>query len=373
MPISQINTNSIANGAVVAADLAAGSVVLTGSAVSGVLPQASGGTGTTTGFYGFKNRIINGDMSISQRFGTSSTTINTAAYTYTLDRWSGFGKSAAGVFTIQQSTTAPAGFNNSALLTVTTSATPSGSDYYIFRQAIEGNNLQDVNWGTANAQAVTLSFWARSSVTGTFSGALFSNADSSVYPFTYVISSANTWTNISISVPGPTSGSFSTGTGNYLNVSPLILGAGQKTTPNAWGTSGILGSTGATDLISTNGATFFLTGVQLEKGSTATSFDYLPYTTELQLCQRYFSNGSYTNPGGFISGAGVSVYSFLTHKVTMRATPTVTASSCQSQASGGAVTNRTFNLSGNDAQGFATQLATSDPLCYVTYQANIEL
>ena len=287
----------------------------------------SDGSNLGSGWTGFKNRIINGDMGISQRNGTSATTINTAAYTYTLDRWSGFGKSSAGVFTIQQSTVAPAGFTNSALLTVTTAATPSGSDYYIFRQAIEGFNLQDVRWGTANAQTVTLSFWARSSVTGTFSGALFSNADNSVYPFTYVINSANTWTNISVTIAGPTSGSFTTGNGNYLNVSPLILGAGAKTTPNAWGTSGTLGSTGATDLIATNGATFHITGVQLERGSTATSFDYLPYGVELVLCQRYFemSDGNQQVVGGPGTGFGSNTYSALVPFIAQkRATPTVT-------------------------------------------------
>ena len=283
----------------------------------------SDGSNLGSGWTGFKNRIINGDMGISQRNGTSATTINTAAYTYTLDRWSGFGKSSAGVFTIQQSTVAPAGFTNSALLTVTTAATPSGSDYYIFRQAIEGFNLQDVRWGTANAQTVTLSFWARSSVTGTFSGALFSNADNSVYPFTYVINSANTWTNISVTIAGPTSGSFTTGNGNYLNVSPLILGAGAKTTPNAWGTSGTLGSIGATDLIATNGATFHITGVQLEKGSTATSFDYRPYGTELALCQRYFELVGNGGVGSSSTNAAAQSIAFK-FQVAKRATPTIT-------------------------------------------------
>jgi len=294
---------------------------------TGVTFNDSSLQGAAASPFGLKNRIINGDMVISQR-GTSAVTVNSgSAYIYGLDRWAGFGKTSAGVFTMQQSSTAPANFTNSVVLTVTTSATPTGTDAYIFRQAIEGFNLQDIAWGTANAQTVTLSFWVRSSLTGTFSGVVFSNADNSTYPFTYTISAANTWEKETITIPGPTSGSFSTGSNAYLNVVPIVLGAGTKTTPNAWNTSATLGSTGATDVISTNGATFFVTGVQLERNTTATPFEWLPYGTELALCQRYYQTLPFD--AGFISvGATIGTGSvrgpLFKLNQNMRVAPTVT-------------------------------------------------
>jgi len=237
-------------------------------------------------FMGFKNRLINSDMRIDQRnAGASVTTANNA---YTLDRWR-FGLSYDGTVTVQQSSVAPSGFNNSLLLTVTSPDTSIGaSQFFGFRQRIEGYNVADLGWGTADAKTVTLSFWVRSSVTGTFVATLTNSADNRLYPATYTINSANTWEQKFITVAGDTTGTWLTDNGIGLQCQfYLALGSNFLGTANAWNGSGIYGPTGMTNWTGTSGATFYITGVQLEKGSVATSFDYRPYGTELALCQRY--------------------------------------------------------------------------------------
>jgi len=261
------------------------------------------GTTTTTGYinvpntFGFKNRIINGGMVIDQRNAGASVAFTTAAYT--LDRWVGAVGTATGT-TIQRSTTSTTGFSNSALITIGTGASPAAGAVNRIYQVIEGFNIADLAWGTASAATVTLSFWVRSSVTGTFSGALYGASTIQSYPFNYTISAANTFEQKTVTIAGPTTGTWDStnGTGIYVN---FDLGSGTtfKGTAGAWATGTFIGVTGATNLCATTGATFYITGVQLEKGSTATSFDYRPYGTELQLAQRYFEK-SYdlgTTPG----------------------------------------------------------------------------
>ena len=268
-----------------------------------------------------RNRIINGAMTIDQRNNGASVTINSAAYTYTLDRWAGFGKTSAGVFTVARSSVAPNNFTNSALITVTTASTPSGTDLYGFRQAIEGFNFADIGWGTAAAQPITISFWVRSSLTGTFGAAVFSNQTTDTYPFTYTISAANTWEQKTVTIQGRTSGSWNTTNGNGLNLW-FCIGGGTTATANTWNTTGdVLTPTGATNIIATNGATFYITGVQLEEGTAASPFENRLYGTELQLCQRYFNNNFLAYEGlrtGELSGTGY-------YGQTMRATPTLTS------------------------------------------------
>jgi len=242
------------------------------------------------GINSFKNRIINGAMVIDQRNAGAAVTVNSTSQFFPVDRWVGRGESGDGVFTVQQSSTAPTTFRNSIVATVTTADAAIGSSQrYEIYQRIEGNNIADLMWGTAAAQTVTLSFWVRSSVTGTFGGSL-SNADNDrSYPFTYTISSANAWEQKSITIAGDTTGTWNTSTGIGIWVDfSLGAGASRLGTANAWAAGFYTGATGQTNLISTNGATFYITGVQLEKGSTATSFDYRPYGTELALCQRYY-------------------------------------------------------------------------------------
>jgi len=240
--------------------------------------------------FGFKNRIINGSMTIAQR-GTSAVTVNlsTGSNFYGVDRFFGQGVASAGVFTMQQSSIAPAGFSNSLAITVTTADASLGTTkIYQLVQPIEAYNTNDLAWGTANAKTVTLSFQVQSSVTGTFGGSLFNSTANRSYPFTYTISSANTWTSISVTISGDTSGTWSgtNGVGIYV-IFGLGVGSTYSGTAGTWAGAQYNSATGATNLMATNGATFYITGVQLEKGSTATSFDYRPYGTEFDLCRRY--------------------------------------------------------------------------------------
>jgi hypothetical protein len=304
----------------------------------------NGDTGITTPSYGgtdaaeylvpvtaFKNRIINGAMQVDQRNSGASVTVNAEAYIFTLDRWSAFGQATDGVYTIQRSTTAPVGFVNSLLATVTTAdASIGASQFYILKHGIEGLNVADLNWGTANASTVTLSFWVRSSLTGTFSGSLANASYNRAYPFTYTINSANTWEQKSITIAGDTTGTWATDNTAGINLYfDLGSGSSNKGTAGAWTGTGLIGVTGSVNLIGTSGATLNITGVQLEKGSTATSFDYRPYGTELMLCQRYFQRTpaffAITTPGTETDVTGAySMY------VPMRANPTGTNPSSNS-------------------------------------------
>jgi len=235
---------------------------------------------------GFKNRIINSAMVIDQRNAGASVAFTSAAYT--LDRWVGAVGTATGT-TFQRSTTSATGFSNSAVITIGTGASPVAGAVNRLYQVIEGFNIADFAWGTASAATVTLSFWVRSSVTGTFSGALYGASTIQSYPFNYTINAANTFEQKTVTIVGSTTGTWDStnGTGVYVN---FDLGSGTtfKGTANAWATGTFIGVTGATNLCATTGATFYITGVQLEKGSTATSFDYRPFGSELALCQRYF-------------------------------------------------------------------------------------
>ena len=303
---------------------------ISGSAISsGTVPEAYGGTGTTTGYYGFKNRIINGAMVIDQRNAGASVT---PSNTYVLDRWI-YQNSQASKFTVQQnqnSVTPPAGFTYYSGLTSSSAYTLLASDYFVYRQLIEGFNVADLAWGTASAATVTLSFWVRSSLTGTFGGALLNGASNRSYPFTYTISTANTWEQKSVTVAGDTSGTWLTTNGIGLHVGfSLGTSSTYSGTAGAWSGSLNLSATGATSVVGTNGATWYVTGVQLEKGSTATSFDYRPYGTELALCQRYYyriKNNTGTS-GAAPFGGGVAQNTtlariFVPFPVTMRTFPT---------------------------------------------------
>jgi len=223
-----------------------------------------------------KNRIINGSMVIDQRNAGASVT-QTTADLYPVDRFRITG-SVTSKFTGQQSSTAPVGFVNSLKITSSAATSLSSSDYYICTQKIEGYNVADLNWGSANAKTVTLSFWVQSSLTGTFGGALLNNDASRSYPFTYTISSANTWTQISITIAGDTTGTWNTtnGTGMFVNFG-LGVGSTYSGTAGSWAGAFYFSATGATSVVGTNGSTFYITGVQLEVGSSATGFEYRQY------------------------------------------------------------------------------------------------
>jgi hypothetical protein len=278
--------------------------------------------------YVLKNRIINGDMRIDQRNAGAAVTINAASYIYSVDRWSGYGESADGVFTLQRSTTAPTGFTNSLLATVTTAdASIGASQLYIAEQFIEGFNVADLNFGTANAKTITISFWVRSSVTGTFSGSIADTNYTRSYPFTYAISLANTFEYKTVTIAGDTTGTWNTGNGIGMRLYfDLGSGSSTKATAGAWTGSGTVGATGSTNLIATSGATWYVTGVQLEQNTSATPFERRLYGQELALCQRYYYRIKSEAVGNVFGTAwvatGTSLYVITQFPVTMRVGPT---------------------------------------------------
>ena len=283
--------------------------------------DASTQTTAATGF-GFKNRILNGAMVIDQRNAGASVTANDG--TFVVDRFK-YVMSQNSKGTTQRSTTAPAGFTNSILFTSSSAYTVGASELFLLTQVIEGFNIADLGWGTASAQTVTVSFQVRSSLTGTFGGAV-ENA-SRFYPFSYTINAANTWETKTITIAGDTSGTWDTTNGSGIRLR-FSLGAGSSVSgaAGAWTASTAYSATGATSVVGTNGATFYITGVQLEKGSTATSFDYRPYSTELQLAQRYYYRMSPASASGMF-GAGytygtTSVIYYQKFPVNMRAAST---------------------------------------------------
>lgn len=289
-----------------------------------------------------KNRIINGAMEIDQRNVGAAVTINTAAVTYSLDRWRGFGVTSDGVFSIQQVVDAPSGLYSSLKATVTTAdASLGATDSYFITQNVEGYNVADFGLGTASAKTFTLSFWVKSSLTGTFGGS-FRNSDvTRSYPFTYSISSANTWEYKTVTVAGDTTGTWEKTNQTGINVN-FSLGAGSSRagTAGAWNSNNNSGATGQTQVISTLNATLFVTGVQLEIGSGATSFSRAGATIqgELAACQRYYEKsynlltavGTATLTGVVgndvsSSANAVEYMIFRTrYEVRKRATPTIT-------------------------------------------------
>ncbi len=307
-----------------------------------------GGSYGTGGFVGMKNRIINGAMVIDQRNAGASIT-PTSNSTYSVDRW-GCYLSQSSKYSVQQnagSVTPPAGFANYLGVTSLSAYSIGSGDYFFIRQAIEGFNLADLGWGSANAQTITLSFWVRSSLTGTFAGAITNQAENRSYPFTYTISSANTWEQKTITVAGDTTGTWVTnnGAGLYLNFG-LGVGSTYSGTAGSWVAAQRLSATGGTSVVGTNGATFYITGVQLEKGSTATSFDYRPYGTELSLCQRYFCQQTLAQTQTFGYGhqqtANVARFT-ITLPVPMRATPSFSTTATSVAVSSGVSVSSTFN------------------------------
>ena len=299
-----------------------------------------GSAGVSTGF---KNRIINGAMVIDQRAAGASSTAGNATYT-TCDRWETFSVNAS-KYSIQQnagSITPPVGYTNYLGATSTAATTLASTDYYFISQRVEGFNIADLAWGTANAKTVTLSFWVQSSLTGTFGGSINSNSYARSYPFSYTISTANTWTQISVTIPGDTTGTWLTNNGiGLIVIFGLGCGSSVSGTAGSWsGATNLYSATGAVSVVGTNGATFYITGVQLEVGTTATNFEYRDFGRELILCQRYFeksfntdlpvANGadasSFSSVVGYWAGlpSNTTICAHLSFKVTKRATPTIT-------------------------------------------------
>ena len=326
------------------------------SAASPAIVLASDGTATAQlsslnggALSGARNRIINGDMRIDQR-NAGAATANTISG-YTLDRWYVL-QTTTGKLIAQQnagSVTPPSGFTNYLGITSQSAYSIISSDVFEIFQAIEGYNFADLGFGSASAKAVTISFWVRSSLTGTFGGALKNSGGSRSYPFSYTISSANTWEQKTITISGDTSGTWLTtnGIGAYV-LFGLGVGSTESGTAGSWSGSNYSSATGATSVVGTNGATFYITGVQLEPGSVATPFERRSYGQELALCQRYFFSSF---PQGTAPAKGVANtvdmelpavsasfapnrYFGLQHRQNMRGTASITFYNSQNASAG---------------------------------------
>ena len=279
-------------------------------------------TGYANGI-GFRNRIINGDMRIDQR--NAGVSVTPTATAYTLDRWQAT-VSASSKFSVQQnagSVTPPVGLTKYLGCTSLSAYSVGVDDYFMMRQAIEGFNIADLGWGTANAQPVTISFRVYSSLTGTFGGAIENNASNRSYPFSYTVSASNTWETKTVTIAGDTAGTWETNNGIGLILAfGLGVGTTYSGTAGAWGSTRYFSATGAVSVVGTSGATFYITGVQLEVGSVATPFERRPYGTELSLCQRYYQRIS-----GFMCSTGTSgltgCASSIMFKTEMRTSPSV--------------------------------------------------
>lgn len=264
--------------------------VLTAGASAGEISweQPSGGGGNS-----FRNLIINGDMRFDQRRNGSAVTPTTSGDCYTLDKWKAI-ISLSSKISVQRvgATDFPGGAQNSLRVTTVSSYTPGVGDYSNIGTYIEGNNISNLYWGTVNAKPVTLSFWVKCSLTGTFSGSIRCSNNYYSYVFTYTINSANTWEYKTIVIPGPTTGAaqWLTTNGIGMNIS-FSMGVGTQyttNTPNTWINADRSNATGSQAVVATGGATFSLTLVQLEPGQIATPFEFRPFQVEQILCMRYY-------------------------------------------------------------------------------------
>ena len=290
-----------------------------------------------------RNMIINGSMAISQR-GTSFSSLSAGAYT--CDRWQ-LQVAGAGRGTVtQESSGGPAGFKDNFLrVTVATAdSSVASSDMQVLKQVIEGHVAAFTDAGTSDAKPLTLSFYVRSSVTGTFSATLytnFNNPSAASYPAEYTISSANTWEQKTITYPAfTTSSTLATSgytTGEFYQVRFALMSGSDKTgTANQWNSANDFASTNQTNLFATSSATWDIVGVQLELGEQATPFEHRSFADELQRCKRYFQTYNEPPARGTTSGGSTDRMAFML-PVTMRAAPSVTMSGTLNWYDGAAV------------------------------------
>jgi len=301
-------------------------------------------TPTADSLQGFRNRIINGDMRIDQRNAGASLSPTSAAYGYAVDRFPAYNSTAGSKFSIQRSTDAPTGFSNSVVVTSSSAYSVAAGDQFYFCQFIEGFNSADFAFGTASAKTVTLSFWVKSSLTGTFGGSLMNSAYNRSYPFSYTISAANTWEQKTVTIAGDTTGTW-IGSTNGLGLRVhfgLGIGSTYSGTAGAWAAAERYAPTGAVSVVGTNGATFYITGVQLEVGSVATPFERRDYGRELIMCQRYYQQLAKATwePVTAQPSSAPNIISCM-FKVSTRAAPTVTLSNISVYSGGTPTVNNT--------------------------------
>lgn len=300
------------------------------------------GSIVSSGSQGFKNKIINGAMMIDQRNAGAALTYSASEAVYNVDRWQA-GAIGGGTFTTRQmdsantsasnyeASSAPTGFTNSLKITVGTADTSLAStDRYSIYHYIEGYNVQDLDFGIATAKTVTVSFWTKSSVVGTYGVYLANAAFSRSNPSTFTINVANTWEYKTITFAGDITGTWLKGntTGLVLGVS-FAMGTTYQGTANTWAATAYFTTSGQTNFMATSGNTFYITGVQLEKGTTASSFEFRSYGKELMLCQRYYQRFENIT-GGEASGSvatgtvwtSTTCFTVVPYITTMRALPT---------------------------------------------------
>jgi hypothetical protein len=343
------------------------------SAASPAIVLAADGSATlnglafpTSGSLSGRNRIINGDMRIDQRNAGAAN----ASTTYGVDRWGQEWTSTGVTLSFQQVSEAPAGFSKSLKVTVSTGS-PSFTANAAIRQSIEGFNVADLAWGTASAQSATVSFWVRSSLTGSFGGVVRNDSYDRTYPFSYTISTANTWEFKAVTIPGDTTGTWATESSAGI-ILTFGLGAisARKATANVWANTVARQPTGSVDLIATTGATWQITGVQLEAGTVATPFERRSYGAELALCQRYFEKGSSQMLAARIDTGSAYFSNYWMHpfKQTKRSTPTVTTVMTSGATFGVGATTEELN-----ASGYVYGSGTSATSISFTWTASSEL
>lgn len=324
-----VNGNAItstSNGNIVISPDGTGTVDVDSTRITSVADPTGNQDAATKNYVdtrsGTKNRIINGDMRIDQRNGGTTVTL-TSSSVYTLDRFSGVA-GGNGAIDVQQVADAPAGFNNSLKCTVSTADTNLQNEEYFIIQKIEGYNFADFNFGTANAETITISFWVKASVAGSYGFSIKNSGTTRTYPTSYAISAGelNTWVKKTITISGDTSGTWDKNDGVGLEVH-FNLGAGSafKGTANTWSSNNYSAATGSLNWISTSAATFYITGLQVELGTVATPFERRSYGQELALCQRYYQTGNFKFWGYTIANAAFGgTISFSTQ---MRTNPSV--------------------------------------------------
>ena len=345
-------SETVTSAGITSADLTVSNSPITTSGVIDLalntVPVSKGGTGLTSAVeqgasliassssayvaqatsLSWRNRIINGDMRVAQRGTTAVSTDGS----YPVDRWN-HGRNTTSTISLSQSSVAPSGFTNSIFCSVTSSVTPTAAQYVTIGQYIEGNNVADLSYGTASAKSIVVSFWVRSSLTGTYCGCIENSAFDRSYVYEYQINSANTWEKKSVIIPGDTSGTWSINTGAGMRVF-FALGSGSnfQTTPNTWQSGNFICTVNQINFVGTTGATFYLTGVQLELGSVATPFELLQFEKQLELCQRYFArlsslSGSVVGFGAGCYPSDTSAFVYIKYPQAMRSTPTLSVSS----------------------------------------------
>lgn len=362
-----------------------------GATTSDVITASSSGITvpslSASNTFGFKNRLINGGMTIDQRNAGASGTSNS----YTVDRWAYYGTQASKGTWGQNlnSVTTIIGFPNYLGFQSSSAYSVTASDTFALYQGFEGYNLADLGFGTSSAKTITLSFYVYSSLTGTFGGSFKNYAGTRSYPFSYSVGSANTWIFISITIPGDTSGTWVGATNSgaaYVNFG-LGQGSTYSGTAGTWAAADYRSATGATSVVGTSGATFYITGVQLEVGSQATSFDFRSIGQELALCQRYYekscsigtapSDGLAVGANGVYGGGAITAFGStnartptFTFQAAKRAAPTITFYRSSVTTANGqwgyyttsawaSSTNTTVTDNGQGTYGFSIDMAGS--------------